>query len=105
MADQDGFDDDEFEEQFEEFCRMTEEQVEAVLQREMAEYARWWDGLTPLRRYRIGRRGALRSCRNWRKLVRQGWCVELFTEYLRDGQKRLLKLRIERATGTYPGSA
>lgn len=101
MTDQD----DDFEERFEEFCSMSEAQVDAVLEREMAAYNRWWDSLTPLRRYQISRRSALEGCMAWRRSIRQGWCVELFTGYLRDRQKRLLGLRIERATGSYPGSA
>ena len=98
-------DDDDFEERFEEFCAMSEAEVEAVLEREMAAYNRWWDSLPPLRQYQVSRGMALEGCRNWRKLIRQGWCVELFTGYLRDRQKRLVKLRIERSTGVYPGSA
>lgn len=97
--------DDDFEERFEKFCAMSEAAVEAELEREMAAYNRWWDGLTPLQQYRSSRHGALEGCRNWRKLIRQGWCVELFTEYLRNRQKRLVKLRIEHSTGVYPGSA
>lgn len=97
-------DDDDFEERFEEFCQMTDKQVDAVLEREMAEYQRWLDSLPPLAQYRYSRRLTLESCRNWRKLIRQGWCAELFTGHLRDRQKRLLGLRIERATGSYPGS-
>lgn len=99
------FDDDDFEERFEEFSKLTEAQVEAVLEREMAQYAKWWDSLTPLQQYRRSRRSALEGCMAWRRLIRQGWCVELFTGYLRKRQKRLLKLRIQRATGVYPGSA
>lgn len=102
MTDQD---DDDFQEQFEEFCQMTEEQVEALLKREMAEYDRWYNSLSRLGQYRHSRRITLETCRNWRKTIRQGWCVDLFTGYLRDCQKRLVKLRIELATGTYPGSA
>lgn len=98
-------DDDDFEDRFEEFCQLTDAQVDAQLEREMAEYQRWLDSLPPLAQYRYSRRLTLESCLNWRKMIREGWCVELFTEYLRGRQKRLVMLRIERSTGVYPGSA
>lgn len=102
MADQD---DDDFEERFEEFCAMSEAEVDAVLEREMAAYNRWWDSLTPLQRYRISRSSALEGCLVWRRSIRSGLDSEFFVEQLRNRQKRLVKLRIERATGVYPGSA
>ncbi|MCP1852754.1 MULTISPECIES: hypothetical protein [unclassified Bradyrhizobium] len=98
-------DDDDFEERFEEFCELTDDQVDAVLEREMAEYVRWWNTLTAIQQYRISRRTAVEGCLTWRKTIRAGFDSEFFLEQLRSRQKRLLKLRIELATGVYPGSA
>lgn len=100
-------DDDDFEERFEEFCELTEEQVEAVLEREMAEYVKWWKTLTALQQYRLGRRSALEGCITWRKTIKMLSCEagSFFHEQLRCRQKRLVKLRIELTTGICPGSA
>lgn len=106
----DTVDDDDFEERFEEFNKMTEAQQEAEIAREMAAYNEWWDGLTPLRRYRISRRSALEGCMVWRRTIRSLGGEprdpdDFFVQQLRQRQKRLLKLRIERATGVRPGTA
>ena len=98
-------DDDDFEERFEEFCGMTPAEQDAELEREMAAYNRWWDSLTPLEQYRVSRGAAVEACLTFRTLIREGLCVEMFTGYLRSRQKRLLRLRIERATGIRPGTA
>lgn len=99
-------DDDDFEERFEEFCAMSEAEVDAALEREMAAYDKWYDSLTPLQQYRHSRRLAVENCRGWRKLTRENpWMSgEYWNRQQRDRQIRLVKLRIWRVTGVYPGS-
>lgn len=87
------------------WMEMTDAEHEAILAQETQRYNEWWDSLTPLQRYRSSRRSALEGCLIWRKSIRSGWSGEFFEGQLRSRQKRLLKLRIELATGQYPGSA
>ena len=61
--------------------------------------------LTPLQRYRGSRRRALGLCIGWRNHIRENFIPDFAREHLRKAQIRLVKLRIERATGAYPGEA
>lgn len=100
-------DDDDFEERFEEFCAMTEAEQEAELAREMAAYDRWINSMTPIELYRFHRRSAVFGCKTWRNTIEmlKAEPGSIFHDFLRERQKRLLKLRIERATGIRPGTA
>lgn len=96
------------------WMEMTDAEHDAILARETRRYNEWWDSLTPLQQYRssrrgAARRGALEGCLTWRKSIAwMGAANEpggFFDEQLRNRQKRLVKLRIWRTTGVYPGSA
>jgi hypothetical protein len=89
------------------WMEMTDAEREAILAHEMRQYNEWWDRLTPLQRYRHSRGRALEGCLIWRKSSRQfgDGLTDFFHEQLRSRQRRLLKLRIQRSTGFYPGSA
>jgi hypothetical protein len=86
-----------------EWMQMSDAEHDAVLEREMRIYYEWWDSLTPLQQYRHSRRRALEGCLVWRQSI--GIFGEGMREYLRQRQIRLVKLRVWRATGIYPGSA
>ena len=100
-------DDDDFETSFEEFSALSEAQQDAMLEREMAEYCRWFDSLTPLEQYRVGRRSAVEGALVWRRTIRMLGAEpgSFFHEQLRDRQKRMARLRIKLATGQMPGTA
>lgn len=87
-----------------EWMKMTDEQQEAILAREMAAYNRWWDSLTPGQQYASSRHRTLKNCMAWRKHLKT-MNIDCFREHLRDAQIRLLKIRAWRATGVYPGNA
>jgi hypothetical protein len=90
-----------------EWMKLTDEQADAIVHAEEKRYYEWFDSLTPLQRYRCSRGRALEGCLVWRKSHAQfgEGLSGFFMEQLRNRQKRLVKLRIELATGTYPGSA
>jgi len=104
-----GIDDDDFDLAFEELSGMSDAQVDAMLNREMAEFDRWYDGLLPDQRYAVDRRNALRRIlQNRARLRRPELCtiefvVGLWREGIRRNQRRLVKIRTERSTGIYPG--
>jgi hypothetical protein len=89
------------------WMEMSDAEHDAILAYEIRRYNEWWDRLTPLQRYRSCRRSALDGCLVWRKSHEQfgEGLSGFFMEQLRNRQKRLVKLRIELATGSYPGSA
>lgn len=68
------------------------------------EYREWWHSLSPSRRWAERRRAELRVARSYRAAFREVG-IEPFYEGLKRSQKRLVKLRIERATGLAPGQA
>lgn len=88
---------------WDEWMQMTDAQQDAALEREMQIYNEWWDSLTPLEQYRSSRRTTLEGCLVYRKAMRS--LGDFMREYLRQRQIRLVKLRVWRATGAYPGSA
>ena len=100
-------DDDDLD--FEEFCALSDEQREAVVDGEMYEYVRWYDSLPLNQKIAHRRANALDNCRTKRRLIAMPHCPEIIKrdcrERLRSTQLRLLKIRIWRETGTYPGEA
>lgn len=88
----------------EDWMQMSDAERDAILEREMRAYNEWYDRLTPLQRYRRSRGINVRLCRDWRRHLKT-LEIEVFREHLRSAQIRLLKLRIQRATGIYPGQA
>lgn len=88
---------------------LTEKQQDAILDREMDKYNRWYDRLPLKQKIRVDTRSAMRSIlENRRRLQTPELCtipyvVGLWRDGLRRGQLRLLKIRIWRSTGIYPG--
>lgn len=68
------------------------------------EYHAWMRSLSPSRRWAERRRAELNVARAYRAAFREV-PIEPFQEGLKRSQMRLLKLRIERATGLVPGQA
>jgi hypothetical protein len=91
---------------WDEWIKLTDRQQDAICERHERAYFRWLDSLTPDQRYRYDRKRGVENCIRWRKLcISSGLTGEYWTSLLRERQMRLLKLRIWRATGTYPGTA
>lgn len=94
---------------WDEWMDLTEAEQEAAVDREMAAYSRWHDGLTLAGQIAHSRSGALSNCRSTRRLMLLPHCPEIIRqdarERLKAAQVRLLKIRIWRATGSRPGSA
>jgi hypothetical protein len=91
--------------EMEEWMTLTDDQQEAVLDREMRAYCARLDRMTVGEQVAHHRRSGLKACLSWRRMRSKGWIAELASEHLRRCQIRLLKLRAWRATGIYPGEA
>jgi hypothetical protein len=89
----------------EEWMAMTDQQQEAILDREIKAHAEWFDSLPLKTQTAISRRRTPESIMSWRRMMRDNPLMDIGMNYLRQGQRRLLKLRIWRATGVYPGEA
>lgn len=93
----------------EEWMSMTDAQQDAMLEREMIEFKRWYDSQPLEQQIRITIRSTLRRIiENRARLKRPELCtieyvVGLWREGIRRNQRRLVKIRIWRATGVYPG--
>lgn len=104
-------DDIEDELRWEEWMQLSDEQTEAICDRHMKRYVDWVSSMTPTQWYRYQRRSALRSLREGRKFLADPAlhrieCIDqMQRERIKANRLRLLKLRIFRSTGTYPGSA
>ena len=94
-----------------EWMDMTEEQQEAEIDREVAKYERWYDGLTLAQQIRVETRSAMRRIMENRRRLRDPtlctieYVVGLWKGSIRRNQLRLVKIRIWRSTGVYPGEA
>lgn len=99
--------DDDDELLWEEFMKMSDDQIEAELERLVKEQNEWFEAMPFLEQYRYCRRRAVENCLRWRKLLRENaWMQGEFGDsHLRDRQVRLVKLRIWFSTGMMPGSA
>lgn len=95
----------------EEWLKLSEEQQEAQVAREMAEHNRWFDNLPHGEQIKVLIRSNLRGIKENRvRLSKPELCtipfiVDLWRKGIRDAQVRLLKLRAYRSTGIYPGDA
>lgn len=95
----------------EEWDAMTDEQQDAELERSMLEHEAWYNGLTLRQQVRIQTRSAMRFIMENRARLRNPdlctipYVVGLWREGVRRNQRRLVKIRIWRTTGTYPGEA
>lgn len=87
---------------WDEWNKLTDEEQEAVLALDLAKYCKWVGSMPFARRIAYSRGFTLKSCLRWRRLAKE---FPFMREYLRKAQVRLLKLRIWRATGQYPGEA
>jgi hypothetical protein len=109
MADDDDMLDDD--EAMERWMSMTEAQQDAELDCEMAKYNRWYDSLTVNQQIRVERGAALRRIMENRGRLRKPelctieYVVGMWKDGIRKNQLRLVKIRIWRATGVYPGEA
>lgn len=94
---------------WDEWMGLSEAEQEAIVDREMAAYIRWYEGLTLAGQIAHIRRWTLSNCRSTRRLILRPHCPEIIRqdarERLKAAQVRLLKIRIWRATGSRPGSA
>jgi hypothetical protein len=94
-----------------EWMGMTDAQQHAEIEREMSKYERWYDSLTLAQQVRVETRNALRRIRENRGRLRDPslctieYAVGLWKEGIRRNQRRLVKIRIWRSTGVYPGEA
>ena len=95
----------------EEWMAKTDAQQEAEISREMDKYNRWYDSLTIEQQVRFERGSALRNIMDNRRRFRTPslctieYVVGLWKEGVRRNQRRLVKIRTWRSTGTYPGEA
>lgn len=90
--------------EMEEWMTLSDGQQQAILDREIAAYNRWFDRLSNPQQIAYCIRRALENCVRWRRLMRAFDHLDFMREHLREGQMRLLKLRAWRQTGVYPGS-
>lgn len=88
-------------------------QPPAISDAEVEQIIRDVNDLPPATRIAQSRAFNVRQCLKWRAAIKAGpkvlddgyvFTVELMTFLLRQSQKSLLKLRIWRATGSYPSS-
>jgi arsenate reductase-like glutaredoxin family protein len=109
MKDDDDMLDDDL--AMEEWMAMTDEQQDAFLNREMKAHEDWYNALSTANKIRVDTRNALRRImENRERLRRPELCtidhvVGLWKEGIRRNQRRLVKIRIWRSTGIYPGEA
>jgi hypothetical protein len=92
MADDDDLD-------WDEWMELSDAQQEAIFDREMAEYSRRFNALTPLAQYRYRRRRGLETCLGWRRRIR-AIDIPTFHERLHISQRLLLKARADFYHGT-----
>lgn len=83
---------------WETWLEMSEAEQDAVLAQVTREANERYDALSDIERYQFRRLSALRSCITSRLLLREHR-LDMFREHLRDAQKRLLRLRMERYQG------
>lgn len=94
---------------WDEWMSLTDQQQDAIVEREVRDYYRAYDALSLSKQIAHRRRWTLDSCRRSRRTLALPGCTSVLREYvqasLKRSQLRLLKVRIWRATGTYPGEA
>ena len=102
-------DDDMDDLEWEAWLELTEEQQDAIVDREMAAYQRRLDAMTLRQQVAHHRDYVLESIRQNRHRLRDSTLHrieiidQIWRESIQHSQLRLLKLRIWRATGNYPG--
>lgn len=107
-VDNDLLDDDEA---MEKWMAMSEVEQDAEIAREMDKYNRWYDSLTFRQQIRVHTVRAMRSIKENRRRLRDPklctieYVVGLWQDGIRRNQKNLVKIRVWRSTGVYPGEA
>jgi len=105
MVDDDGWDDAEWDR----WMKLSDAEQEAELRRVEAEYDRWVNAMTPARWYAYQRRSWLDIATRARLFLRARHGIEVLDEITRDrlrrAQRTLVKLRIFRTSGVWPGEA
>lgn len=95
----------------EEWLALSDAEQDAEVERAMAEHMRWWNSLTIQQQMAVDTRNALRRIIENRarlrdpKLCTIEYVVGLWKDGIRRNQKRLVKIRVWRSTGVYPGEA
>jgi hypothetical protein len=108
MSDDNMLDDDDA---MEEWMSLTDAQQDAALEREMNKWNRHYDAMSFERKIAYHRSSSLRAIMENRARLRKPelctieYVVGLWREGIRRNQRRLVKIRIWRATGIYPGEA
>lgn len=103
-------DEDEIDEaEWDRWMSLSEAEQEAELRQVEAEYHRWIDSMSAAAYYRYQRGSWLRIAAKSRRFLRARHGIEVLDEITRDrlrlAQVTMVKLRIFRATGSWPGSA
>jgi len=98
-------DDDMDEDEFEEWCAMSEDQQDAILEASMREAIEIRSKADPARLYAHDRKQKLMSIIRWRRLLReQNLIGGFFHDQLKERQRSLLRRRVQYYHGTL-GSA
>jgi len=94
---------------WDEWLELTDDQQEAIIDREMAALQRKLDAMTIAEEVAHHRHFNLKSIRENRARLRNPVLAQIevinqvWRDHIRRSQLRLLKLRVWRSTGTYPG--
>lgn len=96
--------DEEDDTDWDEWMAMSDAQRDAIHDGAMRDYNAMIDRMSRDQYYVYRRSKRVALCLNWRRLIREHDMPFLQTN-LRRAQRMLLALRIERRTGTAPGSA
>lgn len=91
---------------FDDWMKLPSIEQDRELERVMREHAMWWGSLTHAQQLAERRRRVVRTCRRWRRMMRDYPDLrDFWRENLRRSQIRLVAIRHERRTGIAPGSA
>jgi hypothetical protein len=102
-ADDDADDVDEFM-PWDDWVKLSDAEQDAILNSEMRQWAETWDRLPRAVQIKHSIRLALKTCADWRRTLKT-MDLPVFREHLRERQRRLLELRIERNSGNVVGHA
>lgn len=93
--------DDEFMD-WEEWSTLSDRARDALLDSEIRQYNEIWDRMSRSTQIKCSISSALESCVKWRRALNK-FDLPIIRKHLRDRQKRLLALRIERNSGNIVG--
>lgn len=95
--------DDEDDLDWEEWLDLSDEQQEAILERELSDYDRWYARLSTAEKIAHHRKNTIDHLKRCRRIIRK-FDFHYLRDHVQRAQIRLVKLRVWRATGIYPGS-